>query len=146
MTSSQGPPGPELPLPEEPVALGAETRAVVERSLAEGAALIDGGEWIAEPLWRCWGAALERAGMSRAQLVQIAIGYRRELWFWVMGERTWAQCASGLHGRVLRRLSLDAVQAGAATATPGSAASSAPPPPAAQRSTPPGRPAGAGGN
>jgi hypothetical protein len=105
MISSLAVPGLELPLPEEPVALGAETRAVVERSPAAGAALIDRGEWIAEPLWRCWGAALERAGMSRARLVRIAAGYRRELWLWVMGERTWAQCASGLRGRVLRRLS-----------------------------------------
>jgi hypothetical protein len=97
--------GLELPLPEEPAALRAATQALVERSPAEGAALIDRGEWIAEPLWSCWGTALERAGMGRAQLVRIAAGYRRELWLWVMRERTWAQCASGLRGRVLRRLS-----------------------------------------
>jgi hypothetical protein len=102
---SASPAVPGLELPEEPVALGAETRAMVERSPGAGAGLIDRGEWIVGPLWRCWGAALERAGMSRAQLVQIAVGYRGELWLWVMGERTWAQCASGLRGRVLRRLS-----------------------------------------
>ncbi|HZD75052.1 MAG TPA: hypothetical protein VE776_14395 [Actinomycetota bacterium] len=104
MTSSLAGRGLELALPEEPVALRAETRALVERSPAVGAALIDEGEWIAEPLWRCWGAALEQAGTSRAQLVRIAAGYRGELWLWVMGERTWAHCASGLGGRVLRRL------------------------------------------
>lgn len=104
MTGATAAPGLELALPEEPVALGVETRALVERSPVEGAALIDRGEWIAEPLWRCWGAALQRAGMPRERLVQIAVDYRRELWLWVMGERTWAQCASGLRGRVLRRL------------------------------------------
>lgn len=103
-TSSLITPGPELPLPEEPVALGAQTRALVERSPAEGAALIDRGEWIADPLWRAWGPALERAGIGRERLVEIVVDYRRELWLWVMGERTWAQCASGLRGRVLRRL------------------------------------------
>ena len=103
MSASPTVPGLELPLPEEPVALRAETRALVQRSPAEGAALIDRGEWIIEPLWRSWGAALELAGMRRAELLQIAVGYRRELWLWVMGERTWAQCASGLRGRVGRR-------------------------------------------
>jgi hypothetical protein len=96
--------GLELPLPAEPVALRARTRALAERAPAEGAALIDGGEWIADTLWSCWGPALEEAGMRRAQLVQIAIDYRMELWLWVMRERTWAQCMSGLRGRVLRRV------------------------------------------
>jgi hypothetical protein len=94
----------DLQLPAEPESLRAETRALVARFPADGAAMIEGGEWIAEPLWSCWGAALEGAGMGRAQLVQIAVDYRGELWLWVMGERTWAQCASGLRGRVLRRL------------------------------------------
>ena len=31
-------------------------------------------------------------------------GYERELWLWLVGERTWAQCASGLEGRFSRRL------------------------------------------
>jgi hypothetical protein len=97
-------PGLELPLPPEPQALRAETRALVGRSPAEGAALIDAGEWIAEPLWRSWRAELEAAGMPREQLARIAGEYRLELWLWVMGERTWAQCASGLRGRVLRRV------------------------------------------
>jgi hypothetical protein len=34
----------------------------------------------------------------------IVTGYCRELWLWVMGERTWAQSAGGLLGRVQRRL------------------------------------------
>jgi hypothetical protein len=29
--------------------------------------------------------------------------YERELWLWLVGERTWAQCASGLSGRMMRR-------------------------------------------
>ena len=99
-----GGPGLELLLPPEPEALRAETRALVGRSPAEGAALIDAGKWIAEPLWRSWGAELEAAGMPREQLVRIAGEYRLELWLWLMRERTWAQCASGLRGRVLRRI------------------------------------------
>lgn len=94
----------ELPLPEEPAELLAEMRVLVERSPAEGAALLDQGEWIVEPLWRDWATELEQAGMRREELAQVAIDYRMELWLWVMRERTWPHCSSGLRGRVLRRL------------------------------------------
>jgi hypothetical protein len=95
---------PDLPLPVEPVELRARVRARVEQEPGRGAALIDGGAWIADPLWERWGPLLEPAGMSRARFLQVVAGYRRELWLWVMGERTWAQSAGGLLGRVLRRL------------------------------------------
>jgi hypothetical protein len=95
---------PTLPLPEEPVELRARVRALVEEAPARGAALIDQGEWIVGPLWERWGSLLEPAGMSRARFLQVVAGYRRELWLWVMGERTWAQSAGGLLGRVRRRL------------------------------------------
>jgi hypothetical protein len=96
-----------LPLPEEPVELRTRTRALVEAAPAQGAALIDGAEWIAGPLWERWGPLLEPAGMTRARFLEIVAGYRRELWLWVMGERTWAQSAGGLLGRVQRRLPPD---------------------------------------
>ena len=95
---------PDLPLPEEPVALRDRVRALVEREPERGAALIDDAAWIADPLWECWGPLLEPAGMSRARFLRVVAGYRRELWLWVMGERTWAQSAGGLAGRVRRRL------------------------------------------
>ena len=94
----------DLPLPEEPVELRARVRALVEHAPEQGAALIDGAEWIADPLWERCGPLLEPAGMSRARFLQVVAGYRRELWLWVMGERTWAQSAGGLLGRVRRRL------------------------------------------
>ena len=34
----------------------------------------------------------------------IVADYRREIWLWLAGERTWAQCCSGLIGRITRRL------------------------------------------
>jgi hypothetical protein len=95
---------PDLPLPEEPVALRDRVRALVEREPERGAALIDGAAWIADPLWECWGPLLEAAGMSRARFLRVVAGYRRELWLWVMGERVWAHSAGGLLGRVRRRL------------------------------------------
>ena len=95
---------PDLPLPEEPVELRRRTRALVEQDPERGAAVLDDGAFLADPLWARWGPALEPAGLDRARFGQIVAGYRRELWLWVMGERTWAQSAGGLLGRVRRRL------------------------------------------
>jgi hypothetical protein len=94
----------DLPLPEEPVALRRRTRALIEQDAERGSAVVDSGSWIADPLWEGWGPALEAAGMDRDRFDGIVTGYRRELWLWVMGERTWAQSAGGLLGRVQRRL------------------------------------------
>jgi hypothetical protein len=93
-----------LTVPEEPAELRARTRALVESAPERGAALLDAGAWIADPLWERWGPALEPAGMTRDRFDAVVAGYRRELWLWVMGERTWAQSAGGLLGRVRRRL------------------------------------------
>jgi len=54
-------------------------------------------------LWARW-SALGTAGIDRARFTSLVIGYRRELWEWLSGERTWAQCCSGLIGRIRRRL------------------------------------------
>ena len=95
---------PGLSLPEEPVELRRRTRALVEEDPDRGAAVVDAGAFLADPLWERWGPALERAGMDRDRFAGIVAGYRRELWLWVMGERTWAQSAAGLLGRIRRRL------------------------------------------
>jgi hypothetical protein len=42
--------------------------------------------------------------MSEETLGLIVLGYRREIWLWLAGERTWAQCCSGLVGRINRQL------------------------------------------
>ncbi|MFL6220382.1 MAG: hypothetical protein ACJ742_17885 [Actinomycetes bacterium] len=93
-----------LALPEEPVELRRRTRALIEQDPERGTAVVDAGSWIADPLWERWGPALKAAGMDRDRFGGIVTGYRRELWLWVMGERTWAQSAGGLLGRVQRRL------------------------------------------
>jgi len=94
----------DLAIPPEPVNLRARTRALTEQDPERGLAVVADGGWIAGPLWELWGPELERAGLDRSSFGEIVTGYGRELWLWVMGERTWAQCASGLAGRVLRRL------------------------------------------
>ena len=97
-----------LSIPEEPAALRARTRALVERAPSAGRTLVEAGDWIAGPLWDQWGPALERSGMDQERFRQVVRDYRRELWLWVMGERTWPQCAGGLLGRVRRRATVGA--------------------------------------
>ena len=104
---------PSLALPGEPVELRRRTRALIEDDPVRGAVLVDAGVWIADPLWGVWGPALQPAGMDRDHFGEIVLGYRRELWLWVMGERTWAQAAGGLLGRVQRRLPAEGQAAGA---------------------------------
>jgi hypothetical protein len=76
-------------------------RLVLENATVDE--VIEKDDGIAEWLWQRW-RILDRHGMDRSAFVALVSGYRREIWLWLMGERTWAQCCSGLAGRVERRL------------------------------------------
>jgi hypothetical protein len=100
--SAPTPTAPVLHVPDEPTA-----RA--ERWLA---AILDGeplehvltcDEGVVAWLWSRW-RFLASAGVSEEDLEQIALDYRREIWLWLAGERTWSQCCSGLIGRITRRI------------------------------------------
>ncbi len=93
-----------MPLPEEPVDLRAETRALLEDRPEEGAQVIGDTTFVADPLWDEWGDDLGDAGMDRDRFLEIARGYSGELRLWVVGERPWDHCVAGLAGRVQRRL------------------------------------------
>lgn len=54
--------------------------------------------------WAAWELVLASAGADRSWLAAVVDGYRRELWLWLVGERTWEQSSAGLSGRVTRRL------------------------------------------
>jgi len=88
-------------LAEEPVELRDRVRALAaiapaqaRRVLVAEVARLAGFEVRA-------GLGTPAAGLDVARVCR---GYERELWLWLVGERTWAQCASGLGGRLLRRL------------------------------------------
>jgi hypothetical protein len=93
-----------LPLPEEPVELRAETRALLEESPEEGSRVIGDATFVAHPLWDEWGEYLEGADMDLERFLEISRGYSGELRLWVVGERPWDHCVAGLAGRVRRRL------------------------------------------
>jgi hypothetical protein len=89
-----------LHVPSEPD--GSVWRArVMETATIDG--VIEKEDGIAPWLWERW-RVLERAGLDRTAFFTIVDGYKRELWLWLMGERTWSQCCSGLIGRIARRL------------------------------------------
>jgi hypothetical protein len=93
---------PRLHLPSEPIGRREEWRDAV----LEGASLADvvgGAHGVAAWFWARW-SVLGSLGLGAEAFAAVAVGYRRELWFWLMGERTWEHCCAGLIGRVGRRL------------------------------------------
>lgn len=93
---------PALHMPDEPV-------RQAERWLQS---VLDGGSFdsvltdqdgLTAWLWSRW-RSLSTAGLDEEALGRIVLDYRRELWLWLVGERTWTQCCSGLIGRITRRL------------------------------------------
>jgi hypothetical protein len=99
---------PTLHLPDEPTARADLWLAAI----AEGAdlgAVLAADDGLIEWLWARW-STLARSGLSHGEFTAVALDYRRELWLWLAGERTWSQACSGLVGRIIRRVA----QAGAA--------------------------------
>ncbi len=99
-----GPARPSLHLPEEP----RTRRAAWWDEVASGRRwddLIEGEDGPAGWLWTRW-QVLRAAGLEEKEFRGIVVAYRRELWLWLVGERTWRQTCSGLIGRVQRRLAL----------------------------------------
>jgi len=92
---------PRLHVPDEPVSTRHTWR---ERVLAgeDIESVVTGGGGIAEWLFGRW-RVLTSVGVDEAAFSVLALGYRRELWLWLIGERTWEQCCSGLIGRIGRR-------------------------------------------
>jgi hypothetical protein len=93
---------PTLHVPDEPVVL-AETWLDRVLDGADLAQVLSAEDGLAAWLWQRW-RALAGAGVSEDAFVAVVVEYRRELWLWLAGERTWTQACSGLVGRVSRRL------------------------------------------
>lgn len=93
---------PTLHLPDEPAARarGWLTKVLEGQNLAD---VLSGEDGVVEWLWARW-SVLQQAGVTRAEFEGIVLGYRREIWLWLAGERVWTQCCGGLIGRVDRRI------------------------------------------
>jgi hypothetical protein len=90
-----------LHVPDEPV----ERKRRWLEAVNEGADLrsvLGGPGGFEEWLWSRW-RSLAAVGVSEERFVEVVDGYRREVWLWLAGERTWGQCCSGLAGRISRR-------------------------------------------
>jgi hypothetical protein len=93
---------PVLHAPDEPTAR-AEVWLARVLDGAELKAVLTGDDGVADWLWSRW-RFLASAGFSPDDLDRIVSDYGREIWLWLAGERTWAQCCSGLIGRIGRRM------------------------------------------
>jgi len=91
-----------LHVPDEPTARAEHWRRAVDEGQSLESVLI-GADGVTSWLWTRW-RSLASAGLDEQALGGIVSGYRRELWLWLAGERTWAQCCSGLIGRISRRI------------------------------------------
>ena len=93
----------DLHVPDEPVGRAEEWRAAlrVDRDVDDVLSGVDG---VTAWLWARWRAPLTTAALGEDALGRIVSDYRRELRLWLEGDRTWAQCCSGLIGRITRRI------------------------------------------
>ena len=96
-------PLPVLHVPDEPTVLAESWLAAVLDGRELDGVLGDEDDGVTAWFWSRW-RTLASAGLSEQGLGQIVLGYQREVWLWLAGERTWAQCCSGLIGRINRRL------------------------------------------
>jgi hypothetical protein len=93
---------PSLHVPDEPtVRAEAWLAAVVDGNDLTSVLSADDG--LVNWLWSRW-STLGHAGVTHDEFVRIVVEYRRELWLWLAGERTWNQACSGLVGRISRRI------------------------------------------
>jgi len=93
---------PVLHVPDEPTVRAGTWRANLLDGQELAAVLTDADGFVAW-LWTRW-RYLASAGVDENELRAIVLDYRREVWLWLAGERTWAQCCSGLIGRITRRI------------------------------------------
>ncbi len=90
-----------LHAPDEPTAPAARwrERVVDGESLSS---VISGDDGITDWAWHRW-RAIEADGVSRADLNKVLEQSSRELWLWLVGERTWSQAIGTVLGRLSRR-------------------------------------------
>jgi hypothetical protein len=93
----------DLHVPDEPVGRFEDWRAALRdgRDIGE---VLSGDDGVTAWLWARWRAPLAASALDEDALRRIVGDYRRELRLWLEGDRTWAQCCSGLIGRITRRL------------------------------------------
>jgi hypothetical protein len=93
---------PVLHVPDEPTGHAERWLAAVSDG-RELNGVLTGEDGVVDWLWTRW-RSLASAGLDESDLRAMVLAYRREIWLWLAGERTWVQCCSGLIGRISRRI------------------------------------------
>ena len=92
-----------LHIPDEPAVLADRWLEQVTEGREDLGKVLVGHDGLAAWLWRRW-QSLSTFGVTEADVEAMMLAYRRELWLWLVGERTWTQACSGLLGRIERRI------------------------------------------
>ena len=95
---------PVLHVPDEPTVRAEGWRAAVLDG-EDLESVLTGHDGVVPWFWARW-RSLATAGLDEEDLGRIVLDYRREIWLWLAGERTWNQCCSGLIGRISRRIAV----------------------------------------
>ena len=88
--------------PNEPAPVLARLRRLAREDPAEARAVAP--ERLAAALGEAWHRSLGLVGASPADLRAVFEGANREIWLWVMGNRTWEQLVQHLAGRAERHV------------------------------------------
>ena len=94
---------PVLHVPDEPTVRAEGWLAAVLDGVELDRVLADENDGVTAWFWNRW-RSLASSGLNEEGLRTDRAGLPAELWLWLAGERTWAQCCSGLIGRINRRL------------------------------------------
>ena len=105
-TPGRGPARASAPLrlvpPNEPAAALASLRRLAREDPATARSVAP--ERLAAALGEAWHRSLGLVGASPSDLRAVFEGANREIWLWVMGNRTWAQLVEHLAGRAERHV------------------------------------------
>jgi hypothetical protein len=91
-----------LHVPDEPTVRALEWLTAVNEG-GDLAQVLQADDGLIAWLWARW-STLSSQGLSRDAFTDVVLGYRREVWIWLAGERTWVHACSGLIGRINRRM------------------------------------------
>jgi hypothetical protein len=91
-------------VPEEPVELRDRLRGLAFEDTSNWTEILVADGQLADWLWEQWSHQLTEDKLDKDAYLEAVLGYKREIWIWLMGDRVWDQMLPGLIGRLQRRL------------------------------------------
>ena len=96
-----------LTVPDEPEGMREEIRAHLVDLGVNYAQVLESAGPLVNYLWKHWEPTLTFHGFGWQEYQDVIGDYKRELWLWAMGERTFRQFVTDLEGRLGRRANME---------------------------------------